>query len=186
MKVDFKVTGQDKILTTLGKLPAAVKKGVRRAVEKGVTILLQAVKSELTRKRTGLLSKSLGKVVKSYPSGVTVGVVGPRAGFRTSLESIQRKGRRLTLVGKNRRGAIKLHAAGGLTPVRIKGKQAGQRVVLDPAIYAHLVEGGHKKGKGRSSAPAYPFVGPGFRKSAAAVQAAIQAELALRRIIADA
>lgn len=46
--------------------------------------LVAARRSNAFRNRLGLLRKSFGKKVRTYKSGITVGVVGPRRGFRST------------------------------------------------------------------------------------------------------
>lgn len=85
--------------------------------------------------RTGLLQKSIGAKVKAFSSGVVVGIVGPRKGFKQQ-------------VGVRTKGGTK--------------SKKGDPVYHDPAHIAHLVELGHG---GPRPAPAYPFLRPAFEEN---------------------
>lgn len=67
-----------------------------------------------------LLKKSIGQKVKTYKSGVVVGIVGPRKGFRAEIGKRVRKG---------------------------KKSNVGDPIYADPVNYAHLVELGTKHSK---------------------------------------
>lgn len=181
MKIKLDLVGLDRELSRMKKVAAAGRKIIRRAVEKGATIQLQAERVECVRQRTGLLKKSLGKKVKSYPNGVVVGVTGPRRGFRVELSTDFSK-REWKYAGTNSKG--KKVALGKIDQkVKVfvlKGKNKGQRKVIDPTKYAHLVEGGHQRGKGRSAAKAYPFIKPAGERSATRAYVAVRNELAAK------
>lgn len=151
--VRIEVKGLAELQTLITGLDRGFKLAARRAMEAGTTVQLQAARGELRRERTGLLKKSLGKRITSYPSGTVVGVVGPRRGFKVTLKEVAGSGRRARLIGTRltRQGAkvIKLKAAAG---VRTHTRE-GKNVYLSPAQYVHLVEGGtriHRVGKGSS------------------------------------
>lgn len=171
MSVGVEVRGSRDLVTELKALAARSRRVARRAVDQACTVQFREMKAALTRKRTGLLAKSLGKKVKQYPTGATVGLVGPRHGFWVEIKAVVKSARRAVLIAErfSKKGPrdIKLKAAVGVK--RLRGKQAGENVRLNPVFYAHLVEAGHKRGRGRSAAPAYPFVSVSQQRSKTAV-----------------
>lgn len=117
VKVELLGANQVRSLLT-GWKPSTQRRMIRPAVTKGARIISRATKREAP-KESGLLKKSIGTKVKTYKSGVVVGIIGPRKGFRRPVivSRATKKGER-------------------------KGT-AGVRVVYrDPAKYAHLVHGG--------------------------------------------
>jgi HK97 gp10 family phage protein len=109
------------------------KKGVRRAVTKTSRSISKIAKSNAPRE-TGLLKKSIGQKVKTYPSGNVVGIIGPRYGFRRAVKvKISKRGKRSLRLGK-------------------KGEE-GKRY-RNPVNYAHLVELGTKRSRAK------PFLKP--------------------------
>lgn len=75
-------------IANLSTLALAVQKKIsRRAMNIAVRPLAKDVKARAKRvqKRTGQLWRSIGHRVKTYPSGVVIGLVGARSGFRTML-----------------------------------------------------------------------------------------------------
>lgn len=154
--------------------------GVLRALPKDVQkrILAPAVKAacqpiEVAAKRfarrsedTGALRQSIATKVKAYPTGVVVGLVGPRRDYFV-------RGRKVTAFG-----AI-----------------LGRKELRRPANYAHLVEFGHRiavggrlkreDGRGRAATgteggfvPARPFIRPAVITTRAAQQAAFDSAIA--------
>lgn len=193
MKIATEIRGSRDVVNKIDQVTRNARKVVRRAVEKGATLQLQAVRAELKAVRTGLLRKSLGKVVKTYGNGKVLGVVGPRHGFAVTGGQLQGSGRRQKLVATRatRKGnrVIKLRAAQSITSKLTRGK----KIRLDPTFYAHLVEGGakpHRIGKGsrrrqgrqsgklHPGAKAKPFLGPAWRRTDRQVRETIRAHLA--------
>lgn len=79
------IQGVDKIIRRMAVLPLNVEKRVvSGAVRKSLaTVSKEAKRRGRKQKRSGLLAKSLGVKVKAYPrKGVTVGLVGPRKGYK--------------------------------------------------------------------------------------------------------
>jgi hypothetical protein len=111
---------------TLQKLkalgPKLEKKILRAAVDKGTKYLTKQTKANVPV-QTGLLKKSIGSKVKTYPNGKIIGIVGPRSGFRQQVVTRGRKGAIL----RTKKG-LKLFMAGGKDTVR------------NPLKYAHLTE----------------------------------------------
>ena len=170
-KVSATLTGTEAAKRKAGNIPRAVKNRVRSAVGKIVREVAKDAKAE-ARKRTGLLGKSMGSVVKTYPNETIVGLAGPRKGFKVTLalQAMDKRGKN-KLVGERLRGkAVKLRNVIASTT------RKGDRKRIDPTTYAHLVEGGHKKGKGKSTAPAYPFLGPAAKKANAKAKGQIVTE----------
>lgn len=141
--------------------------------------VVKGVAQSLAREETGLLRKSIGvKVIipdaswnvahHGKPSRV---IVGPK---RKSGRFMRvKKSGGLAGFGKAQRALVaerKRLATGGVRP--LARERAAVRSVAqafagaryrNPSRYAHLVEKGHKRGKGRSSARAYPFIAPAQR-----------------------
>ena len=150
-------------------------------MDKGCKIQLAEAKALQRRRGSGLLSKSLGKVVRTYRSdGVTVGLVGPRRGFAAKALRVERKGRRQTLIAvrlrRTRGGYVPLKGNKVIKLKRAAGFRAGE--VADPASYGAKVEKGHKRGKGRSAARAYPYLRPAAARTTSAVLSSIKADMA--------
>jgi hypothetical protein len=140
--VRAKLTGAEYAKLRTGKIPAGVKKAMRSTVTSIVRKVAAQAKTGIA-KRTGLLSKSMGSVVRTYKNETTVGIAGPRRGFKVSVSKSEGAGKRSGLVGTTAAGKkIKLKA----------GAKAG--TTLDSTRYAHLVERGTRYAKGR------PFLGP--------------------------
>ncbi len=180
MKVEFKaLTKEEYIIRRTGKIPAKAKKAIRATVK---TICARVAKDEkinLVRQRTGLLAKSLGSVVKTRNDESTVGKAGARSGFRVSLTEAIKGSRKTTLVGD--RGGKSIRLKGGLNVARTRGKHKGENLKLDPSKYAHLVELGHKKGRGKGAAKGQKFMAKAAaeanKSSPAELAAAIQKEV---------
>lgn len=77
-KRDFNFSGAPEVRAALAQVKEHLRNRVmRRAISKCLTPLVRLTKQNLTpRRRTGLLKKSIIKKVKTYPSGVTIGMVG--------------------------------------------------------------------------------------------------------------
>jgi HK97 gp10 family phage protein len=90
--IKAQIDGVKDMLAALDGLKKAVRNRIlKRAVNKGIKIILKAAKGRAPRE-SGLLKKSLGSKVKVYrSSGVVVGIVGPRKGFKG--EVVRKKGR---------------------------------------------------------------------------------------------
>lgn len=78
----FELEGGEQLKAALMEMgQRKMKNALRGAVTFGITPLLAAAKKGVPRD-TGQLKLSMSKVVRTYPSGVVVGVVGPAKGFR--------------------------------------------------------------------------------------------------------
>lgn len=167
MGIVAELLGVETVKAALDRKAKYVPRGVRNAVRRAATIQAKAIKSALKRKRTGLLLKSIGSKVKEKGTRATA-LSGPRRGFKVKITS--REAKRLEGVRETKRGSKKiiLKAKAGV--------KAGD--TISATRYAHLVESGHKKGKGRAAAPAYPFMKPAFEASKAEVVATIRAAMA--------
>jgi hypothetical protein len=72
---------------------AARNRVMRKVMNAAAAPVLKAMKAKAPTKRAqpvagyrgGQTKKSLGKKVKTYPTGTTVAIVGPRFGFRTTV-----------------------------------------------------------------------------------------------------
>lgn len=140
-RIQAKVNGLDDVMKTLAKLKQSTRtKILRKAVTQGAKPILKDARSKAPVE-SGLLKKSLGTKIKTYPSGVVVAVIGPRMEFKTDPKTSKRK-----QVYK-RTGKAKLK--------RFERRQ--------PAYYAHLVEKGtkpHSLGKGSSTRKKTQVQGP--------------------------
>ncbi len=93
-------------------------KAATEAIQKGMRAACQLIAKDAkarVRVRTGLLRKSIGWKVKTYPSKIVVGIVGPRKTFKTRID------------GKIVRRSLR---------TQVNGKW------VNPVKYAHLVEFG--------------------------------------------
>ena len=167
-KVTAKIDGMEGLLNRL----RAMKQGARNkilkpAVTAGAKVILTAAKANLRAHNlqgTGLLLRSLGTKVKVMRSGVVVGIVGPRTGYKM-VKGPGGKRRTVTKLGQ-------------------KFAAAGQ----NPIYYAHLIEFGtrahsvargaslrkHKGGgKMHPGAKAYPFLRPAVDQKVAAIRGAM-------------
>ena len=169
-KVSATLTGTEAARRKAGNIQRAVKNRVRSAVGKIVREVAKDAKTA-ARKRTGLLGKSMCSVVKTYPNETIVGLAGPRRGYKVTLQQTTDKRGKVKLVGE-RRGGKKIALKNAVKATTSKGTAAR----ISPTAYAHLVEGGHKKGKGKSTAPAYPFLGPAAKKANAKAKGQIVTE----------
>lgn len=74
----MEVDGVEFVTKGLGKLPLTVQKKVLRpAIEQGCTPFVKAAK-QFAPRRFGIMARSVIRRVKTYASGVTVGVIGAR------------------------------------------------------------------------------------------------------------
>lgn len=157
--IKFRITGLEDLKAKLKKLEKkSAKKIIRTAVKEGSKILWRTMQNKQRAQWSRTLFKSLFSKVKSYRQGsVMVAVVGPRTKFI-----------RYMTVARTKRGKLK-RKLGKTESLGARKMWAGK--------YAHLVEFGHKKGKGRSAAKAYPFVRPAMRAAQPAVTAKMRAVL---------
>lgn len=123
--VRCEVEGLQDAANRLRALPKNLaKKTFRKAVgEATKTILWKARKDVPVRYQ--ILKKSLGRKVKVYPSGVMVGIVGARVGFRQAVGTKKRDSR-----------------PGTRYPAK-----AGSPIYANPVKYLHLVELGTQRSK---------------------------------------
>ncbi len=162
MQIKFELQGIFELKEKLGELGGRkVKQILRTAVNYGITPLLAATK-RLVPRSTGQLRLSMSKVVRTYPSGVVVGVVGPAKGFRGHFTD--KKGR---LVLRN--------------PVKYAHLvEYGHRVVhggkLDRSKYKSTLV--RHEGTITGIASPIPFMRPGFLQTEAQVQARMESKIA--------
>ncbi len=154
MKIDFfALFSEPRVIKRTSAIPAKVKRGIRQAVGKIVARVAKDAKRNLTRSRTGLLSKALGSSVTTKSDETTIGKAGARAGFRVTVKEVVGRNGKIRLVGVTRKGKeIKLKNA-------VKATRRGDEVKLSAANYIHLVIRGHKKGRGKSAARGDDFLG---------------------------
>lgn len=130
------------------------------------------------RRLTGLLKKSLAVKVfvaphSDKPSTVRIGInKGVFGVFRRTGRKLRRVAEATAMLRErmNKRGKDK----DVLKKVdrQLLARKFSDTHIRRPVHYAHLVEHGHKKGKGKSAARPYPFLKPALEQSAnAAVEA---------------
>ena len=75
---DFVITNKAEVRSALRGIPDKLKKRILpKAIRDGLRIYVRAVKGALRSvRRTGLLAKAQKSKVKTYPSGITVGLAG--------------------------------------------------------------------------------------------------------------
>lgn len=93
MKISATLDGIDKAIAKLGQISRGVaNKSMRKAVRAGVAPQLKAVRSRMTfSDDTGTLRRSMTTKIKTYASGVTSGVVGPRKQTREIYSRSKRR-----------------------------------------------------------------------------------------------
>lgn len=173
------VSGVKQTLEAFSALPKRIRrKHLTIAMNAGGGIVRDRA-SQIVRRQSGLLSKQLGVKVSgtksigqddSKPVTASVGAKR-RAGRFMRLKGTGLKGfgvaqRALTAERK------RLKAEGKLPPLQREraavaaiAKQHSDAIYRNPSRYAHLVEKGHKKGKGRGAAQAYPFLTPALNQT---------------------
>lgn len=157
--------GQNLIVQAMANLDRRVRGRVaKNATAKAARYVAREAKARLTRRRTGLLHKSIGIKVKQKASGSCYARIGPRRGFAQQMVRTP-KGRRLL-----RKKEEPIAAA-----VKIK------TITINPVRYAHLVEKGHG---GPHAARAFPFLGPALQSARMTVHEIIAGDL--RKAIRDA
>ncbi len=170
------LTGQVDAIARTKLAAKQARAGIKSGVSKLVKIGAKTAKRSLVRKRTGLLAKAIGSKVKVNGDKV-FGIVGIKSGFKTTLGQLVKQ-KRGAGVFQSIRGTDKNVKAGKGKAIKIKNRgnlKTGD--VLSPARYGHFIELGHIKGKGKSAAPAYPFVKPAMEESKAIGPATITQEM---------
>lgn len=82
-EIKAELTGVNEYLSGIRDLRSAgIKRVLRGGMRKVASVMNKSAKALETRIRTGQLKRSLGVKVRVYPSGVALGIVEPRAGFR--------------------------------------------------------------------------------------------------------
>jgi len=149
--------GVDDLVAFLAHLPARLReRAIRPAVDKAARLVARAIKGAQKRRRTGMLSASIGTKVTAKLNRPIYGVAGPRR------SSYKPRGSPFRLTARWRRS--KERKRPGLAKIK-------------PTRYAHLIEKGHAKGKGKSAARAYPFMRPAVQASRGGVAAILRGEL---------
>lgn len=125
-KTSVVVTGHEQLIAKVNSLPPAVMRRVARAGMSKACSLVSKEMKRLAPRDSGLLRRSIGSKTKTYSRGknrgTTVGIVGPRVGFRQAVP------RTMWLVKGDKRRLLR----------RTKTVEA------DPVKYAHLVDLGTK------------------------------------------
>lgn len=131
MQVTCRLEGLADLMGQLEGLKQSVQnKILRPAVTKAAAPILGTMKSLVKSQSTdtGLLEKSLGAKIKTYPSGVVVAILGSRREFKKD-----RKTGMMKRVWK-----------------RTKAQSEGKAAKRIPVYYAHLVEYGFKDRSGKT------------------------------------
>jgi HK97 gp10 family phage protein len=86
-KVKMRITGVAELMKKLRSIDEKVKKV---ALQKGIGAAAKIIKDSAkarVRRRSGQLAKSLGSKVKTFRNtGIVVGVIGPRKGFKIMID----------------------------------------------------------------------------------------------------
>lgn len=158
MKAELR--GFDDTILALGRLERRLRdRAQRNAQRKAARVVVKSVKGDLENRETKLLYKSIGFKVGTFRKGGMYSVVGPR----------RKMGGQVLRTPKGRR-ALRKREEGIAAAVGARTR------FRNPTQYAHLVERGHRRGKGHGAAPPYPFMSTGFNSARATVQQIIAAE----------
>lgn len=151
------IEGDREVMDRLKTVETAVqRKIVKKAVSAATRAVLREEKSRAPRSDPdrdpalvpGLLGKSLGSVVKLYPSGVAAGVVGPRS------ETV-RKRRRLKTFLKGTTVKYRDLSGFGRSAERLRKKRGTPKALEQkPSRYAHLAGPGRREGFASGAAEA--------------------------------
>jgi HK97 gp10 family phage protein len=137
------VTGLQGVLKNLAGLKnAAQRRVLRKAMDKASQPMTKTAKA-LAPVESRLYKKSIGRKVKTYPSGVVVVLIGARTGFKTKVRI---KGNRVYRIIRGRRVRIR-------TP-----KPEMLEMLRNPTKYSHLIE------FGTSKSAAVPHLRPAFQQ----------------------
>lgn len=154
----FRIKAEIKGLAPLVSQLAGVRKGLRTktlrsAMRKSVSVVNKTGKVNLAGQgvgQTGQTKRSLGVAVKVYPSGIVIGVVEPRKGFRVPVPS--RKG--------------------GLVAVRYHDPRKVAHLIERGTKLRT-----NKRGANRGMMRARPFLGPALAMSEGRIEAIFSEEI---------
>jgi hypothetical protein len=134
--------GVDDVLAKLANVkPYLVARCLKPAIDKAGRLVARTMKSMISRRKTGLLKASIGiRTSPNWRKGKVYAIIGPRRSFKSK--------NKVTTVSKWRMGRI---------------KRKGFEAFANPTRYAHLIEFGHAKGKGKGAAKPYPFMRPAWQ-----------------------
>ncbi len=133
--IKTKIEGLEDLVKRLRTVrPALAKRYLRSAMRGSASIVNKAAKQAVAVGETGQLKRSLGAKVKVYPSGIVLGVVEPRSGFRVALPASKRSG--LVKVRYHNPRAI-AHLVERGTKTRLKRGQMPAKPFLEPAFSAN-------------------------------------------------
>lgn len=149
LTIKVKLKGAERTIFRLSRLKSTIQNRVHRnaltdAARKGVSI----AKGYLKPRRTGLLSKAIAYKTKQSTRDRGYRVIGADKGFKTvvpgsnqwnQVTTNARRGVTVILSGKGKRNRMPRTAK-----IAAKGFNLTSGLNLDPAKYAHLVEGGRK------------------------------------------
>ena len=166
-RMELRFIGVDDVIRRLQDVkPNLVARCLKPAIDKSGRMVARAMKASVSRKKTGLLKASIGiRTSPNWRKGKVYAIIGPRRSFKSTGQ----KGG-VTTVSKWRMGRI---------------KRRGLEAFAAPSRYAHLIEFGHKKGKGKGAAKPMPFMRPAWQstKNAAEQLAANELRRTVARLI---
>lgn len=183
LRLKAKLIGLKEAAAAMDGLKKSVQRKIlRQAVTAGARPILKAVKAEQKLRRTGQLSKSLDKKVKSYPRAV-VAVIGPAKGFRIVV------GKRPVDPVKYAHlvaGGVRPHAVGKGSSLRDRYKytRASKAVwkkgrLVQPAVYERtLVRKASQRGRVHPGFEGTDFMRKGWDASRADAEAKVTERLA--------
>ncbi len=112
VNVKATVTGLDQLKAQLEAMGKTVGNRIaRKAITAGISIVAKDAKS-LAPVRSGTLRRSMGTKVKTLPNGKTIGLAGPRRGFKKEIKG--------HMIDPAKYGHL---AEGGRGPVSVKNKK---------------------------------------------------------------
>jgi HK97 gp10 family phage protein len=177
LRVQAKFEGVEQLVRQLGEMRRGMRtKALRPAMRKSASLVNKAAKANIKAhgaKDTGQLKKSIGVKVKVYPSGVVIGVVEPRAGFRIAVVGTGRQGGKARYVDPRYyahlvEGGVRPHSlASGTRLERGLGRLGlgGLRRLIRSVRAAVQGSAMHP------GVPARPFLGPALAVSIPAIEA---------------
>lgn len=142
------VTGLKEARAAFRRLPDVVRERMADATEQSCTRLLSDARRRVApHRRYGFLERYLAQSINRKSGEGRVGL--PRVAAVIPAGASPSDTRTAVI---RRKGASTFHVYGA-------GRAKGAKVVY-PSKYGHLVEFGHRRGRGHAEAPAYPFMIP--------------------------
>lgn len=109
MKIKGTIPGLDTLTQGLAEFSKSMR---NKIIRKGMNAVTQPLlKSAKGKCKSKLIRKSLGRKVKTYPSGITVGVIFPRPGFDQVIDGITVKPTKIAHLLEGGRGPVSVKKA---------------------------------------------------------------------------